>query len=138
MQKLSGTSSGKNNKSCRIFYNESNNNWVCIFLIFYDFLWILQDSAKHKHYWSYNFAISPLGFLSVHNCTLILRLSPQKVFSPCNVAPVGGGRRGWWNSGKVRRRGRPGTGVGWSRGALGPISTFGWRGGSAGGVARRR
>jgi hypothetical protein len=46
MQKLSGTSSGKNNKSCRIFHNESKKTEFAIFRSFYDFLENLKDSAK--------------------------------------------------------------------------------------------
>jgi hypothetical protein len=37
MQKLSGTISGKNNKSCGIIHNKSKKNWVCSFLIFLRF-----------------------------------------------------------------------------------------------------
>jgi hypothetical protein len=44
----------------------------------------------------------------------------------------GGGWRGRCNSGELRRRGRPGTGVGWSRGSQGSISTRGWGSGGVG------
>jgi hypothetical protein len=37
MQKLSGTSSGKNNKSCRICHNEANNIGIAFFLNFLQF-----------------------------------------------------------------------------------------------------
>jgi hypothetical protein len=46
MQKLSGTSSGKNKESCRIFHNESNKIGFAFFLFFYDFLRNLQETAK--------------------------------------------------------------------------------------------
>jgi hypothetical protein len=38
MQKLSGISSGKNNKSCRIIHNGSNKIGIAFFLFFYDFI----------------------------------------------------------------------------------------------------
>jgi hypothetical protein len=46
MQKLSGNSSGNNNKSFRIFHNESNKIGFAFFTFFYDFLLNLQVSAK--------------------------------------------------------------------------------------------
>jgi hypothetical protein len=60
------------------------------------------------------------------------------VLSPRNVVLWGGGRSGLWNSGEVRRRGRSGMGVGWSRGALGPVWGFGRGNGATGDGARRR
>jgi hypothetical protein len=67
MQKLSGTSWGKNNKSCRIFHLESNKIGFAFFWFFYDFLRILPISAYHKYYSSYNLSLRPLDFLQVHN-----------------------------------------------------------------------
>jgi hypothetical protein len=46
MQKLTGISSGKNNKSCRIFHNESKKIGFEFFWIFFDFLRNLQETAK--------------------------------------------------------------------------------------------
>jgi hypothetical protein len=46
MQKLTGTSSGKNNISCGIFHHESNKICFAFFSFFYDFLRNLQESAK--------------------------------------------------------------------------------------------
>jgi hypothetical protein len=46
VQKLFGTSSGKNNKSCRIFHKESNKIGFAFFSFFYNFLRNLQESAK--------------------------------------------------------------------------------------------
>jgi hypothetical protein len=57
---VSGTSLGKNNKSCRIFQNESNKIEFAFFLFFYDFLRNLQVSAIHKYYFNYQFAVRPL------------------------------------------------------------------------------
>jgi hypothetical protein len=59
MQKLSGTSSCKNNKSCGIFHNESNKISFDFFLFFYDFLHNLQESGKSLYYLSYQFAGRP-------------------------------------------------------------------------------
>jgi hypothetical protein len=53
------------------------------------------------YYSSYNFAVRLLNFLQVHEYALLSRIRTQNVFSPCNVAPRGGGWRGWWNSGEV-------------------------------------
>jgi hypothetical protein len=46
MQKLSGTSSGKNNKSCNIFHQESKKIGFAFFLFSYDFLRNLQEAGK--------------------------------------------------------------------------------------------
>jgi hypothetical protein len=60
MQKLSGISSDKNNKSCRIIHHESNKIGFTFFWCFCDFLCNLQESAKLQHYWRYTFARKPL------------------------------------------------------------------------------
>jgi hypothetical protein len=59
MQKLTGTSSCKNNKSCGIFYNESNKIGLAFFSFFYDVLYNLQETAKWFYYWSCHFAGRP-------------------------------------------------------------------------------
>jgi hypothetical protein len=63
MQKLSGTSSVKNNKSCRIFHPECNKIWY-----FYDFLHNLQESVRWLYYLSYQFAGRPSKRLSSLQC----------------------------------------------------------------------
>jgi hypothetical protein len=50
MLKLSIVRPCENNKSCSILYNESNKISFAIFSIFYDFIHILQVSAKLHHY----------------------------------------------------------------------------------------
>jgi hypothetical protein len=60
MQKLTGTSSGKNNKSCGIFHNKSNKIEFAFFWFFYDFLRILQESAKWLYYLRFTFAAGSL------------------------------------------------------------------------------
>jgi hypothetical protein len=101
MLKISRIGPCEYNKSCSIFHHEFNKIEFVIFWIFYDFLRILQDSAKQQYYWSYNFAVSPLDFLQVHNRAPILRISPQKFSSPRNVTPGGGSRRGSLESGEL-------------------------------------
>jgi hypothetical protein len=60
MQKLSGTSSGKNNKNCGIFHHKSNKTEIAFFWFFYDFIWILQESAKWLYYLRCGFAAGSL------------------------------------------------------------------------------
>jgi hypothetical protein len=50
MQKLSGNSLGKFNKSSRVSIQEINKIGIAFFQIFYDFLRILQESAKWLNY----------------------------------------------------------------------------------------
>jgi hypothetical protein len=69
MQKLSGTSSGKNNKSCGIFHNEVNKIDFAFLWCFYNLLRHLQESAKALYYWSFSFADRPLKWfrsLQIH------------------------------------------------------------------------
>jgi hypothetical protein len=56
MQKLSGTSTGKNNKICVIFHHESNEIEFAFFWFFYDFLRNLQDFAKWLYYLRFTLA----------------------------------------------------------------------------------
>jgi hypothetical protein len=60
MQNLSGTSSGKNNKSCRIFQHESKKISFAFLLFLYNFIWILQESAKWFYYLRCGFAAGSL------------------------------------------------------------------------------
>jgi hypothetical protein len=46
MQKLTGISSGQNNKSCGLFHHESNKIGLTFFCFFCDFLRNLQETAK--------------------------------------------------------------------------------------------
>jgi hypothetical protein len=61
MQKLTGISSGKNNKSCRIFYHESKKFGFAFFWFFYDFLWNLQESANSQILFELPFCREALG-----------------------------------------------------------------------------
>jgi hypothetical protein len=116
MQKLSVTSSCKNNKSCRIFHNESNKIGFAFFSFFYDFLRIVQSSANHMYYWSYNFVVRPLNFLQVHEHALLSRIRPHNVFSPCNVVLWGSAGAALNKFRPAGSRGRPGVGRRWSVG----------------------
>jgi hypothetical protein len=46
MQKLTGISSGQNNKSCRIFRHEPNKIGFAFFRFVYDFIRNLQESGN--------------------------------------------------------------------------------------------
>jgi hypothetical protein len=46
--KIFGNSSSKNNKSCRIFLQQIQQNWVCIFLIFLRFSTNFQIFSKSR------------------------------------------------------------------------------------------
>jgi hypothetical protein len=133
MQKLLGTNSGKNNKSCRIFHNESNKIGFAFFWFFCDFLRILQESAKWLYYLRFTFALGSLESFRFLRISPGSRKTPWKLWIPCKVVLGGGGRCGRWNSGEVRRRGRLGMGVGWSMGAPGTVSALGWDSGNTGG-----
>jgi hypothetical protein len=81
MQKLSGISSVKNNKSCGIIHIESNK----IGFAFSDFSTILYTIYKKQ----------PTGFTIG---VTLLQGGPRKDLLFCNVAPGAAGRRGWSNS----------------------------------------
>jgi hypothetical protein len=137
MQILSRNSSGKNNRSCSTFDQESIKIGFAFFWIFYDFIWIFQESTRHIYYLRCRFARNNLEVfdsLQIHP-QFLDRPSERTEVSQCG--PRGGGRRGRRNSGELQRRGRLGTGVGWSRGSLGSISTRGWGGGGASELPRR-
>jgi hypothetical protein len=105
-------------KSCRCFHLESNKIEIAFFLIFYNFLQILQVSAKPKHYLRIQF----------------LHAGPWKELRPCNWVL---GRRQWRlrpNSGEGiagegRGRAEEARGITW-----GSILRVGWGGGAAGAV----
>jgi hypothetical protein len=59
MQKLSGTSSGKNNKRWGTFHHEYNKIGFAFFWFFCDFLYNLQETGKSFYYLSYPFAGRP-------------------------------------------------------------------------------
>jgi hypothetical protein len=85
MQKLSETSSGKNNKSCSIFHNESNKIKFAFFWIFYDLLCNLQDSENSNTIWDSLLPRGPWKGSGSYKYTLTLRISPQKELRSRNV-----------------------------------------------------
>jgi hypothetical protein len=92
MPKILGNSSGKNNKSCRIFHKESSKIGFAFFWFFYDFLWIFKVSAKAIYYLRLRFTGRPLELLS-----LLVPGSwktPWKEGKGRNVVLGLGGRRG--------------------------------------------
>jgi hypothetical protein len=96
-QKVTGISSGKNNKGCRIFHNESNKIGLAFFS---DFSVIFYAIYKKQEI---NLTIG------VH----LLQRGPWKDFCVCNVAPRGGGRCG---SGEIPASTPPDlAGEGWGR-----------------------
>jgi hypothetical protein len=98
MQKLSGTSSGKNNKSCGIFYRESNKIGFSFIWSFYDFLRNLQESAKWLYYLRIIFAAGSLESFGILQICPGSRKTPWKLSIPCNVILGGGGRSRRLNS----------------------------------------
>jgi hypothetical protein len=110
MQKLTGISSGKNNKSCRIFHHKPNK-LVLHFSDFYTiFYTIYKNQPNHKYYLSYP-----------------LQKDPRKDSLLCNVAPGAAGRRGLLDSGELA------AGLGRGRAGEGPTVTRVRFGGSDGG-----
>jgi hypothetical protein len=101
MQKLSGTSSGKNNKSCGIFHHESNKTKFAFFWFVYNFLRNLQESAKCTLLFELQLAVRPLRFLDSYAYALVLRLTPWKETSPRNVSPRAVAGAGGANSGEL-------------------------------------
>jgi hypothetical protein len=99
MQKLSGISSGKNNKSCGIFHHESNKIGIAFLWFSYDFLRNLQVSANHMYYLSFNFAVRPFRRNTLLQC-----------------GPWGRGRRG---SSQIPARAGGEVGRGHARGGAG-------------------
>jgi hypothetical protein len=137
MQTLPGTSSGKNNKTCRIFHHESNKIEFAFFWFLYDFLRNLQESTKHKYYLRWCLHRGPGKNRDLKNMPLLCGLGLRKNWG-----------RAMWSLGRRPARkvefrrgpaaGLAGTGVGRSRGSLGSVLALGWGGGSAGGIARWR
>jgi hypothetical protein len=89
MQKLSGTSSGKNNKSCRIFYNESKKIEFAFFWFFYDFLHILQDQLNGFTIRDSLSQRGPRKVLDSYKHALGSHLGPWKDWKACNWVPGG-------------------------------------------------
>jgi hypothetical protein len=74
MLKIFGIKPCKNNKSCGISLPDPNKISLVFFLFFYNFLRILQLSAKALILFKNHFAVRPLKFSAVHNYTLTFAL----------------------------------------------------------------
>jgi hypothetical protein len=139
MQKLSGNSSSKNNKCCSVFHHESYKIGFAFFWIFYDFLWILQESTKWLYYLRCGFADRPLEKLWFSQIYPRFAFKTLERLQTLQCHPSGRWRRGRRNSGEAGGLGQAGAGAEWSWGSLGPVWGFGWSGSAAGdGVKRRR
>jgi hypothetical protein len=115
MQKLTGTSSGKNNKSCGIFHHESNKIGFSFFWFFCDFLRNLQESANLQILLKLYFCVEAPG-----------KIRP---FAMWPLAMAGGAGRP--NSGEpLAGAGRARAGV--DLGPRGPIPRLGCGGGGTG------
>jgi hypothetical protein len=116
MQKLSGISSGQNNKSCRIIHHKSSKIVLAFFWFICDFLRNLQESAKSISLFKIRFAPGSLEVLdSLHMCPCFAERPSGRFFTSQSGpwAPAGSGPA------KFRRtagRGRPGAGGGGSTG----------------------
>jgi hypothetical protein len=114
--KILGTSSGKNNKSCRIFHAESNKIW----LAFFWFFTILYEFSKFqqllKHYLRNFSRLGPWKFKIPYRKALGLRIDSQKEFAPRNWVLGDGQRRSGGNSGEDL----PESGRGEQESGLGP------------------
>jgi hypothetical protein len=117
--KILGNNSGKNNKSCRIFHDESKKNGFAFFLFFYDFLQILKVSAKPIYYLRLGFTSRYLEFLFLSRIgpwftKNTLEITKEKQCSPLAMeaaVPAEIGRLRWRvRPGKEwgRKRGSPG------------------------------
>jgi hypothetical protein len=124
MQKLTGISSGQNNKSCRIFHHEPNKTGFPFFRFFYDFIRNLQESGNHFYYFSCAFAAGTL------ERKFSLQCGPGRGW-PARVGQIPARFAGVW----------PGKGRGMARGSprVNLSRSWGWEGsgGSADGGGRR-
>jgi hypothetical protein len=107
MQKLSGTSSVKNNKSCGIFHHQSNKIGFAFLDVSTIFYAIYKNQQKHFYYFRFAFAAGTLesfGILQI--CPWITKNTLETFGSP-QLSPWGltagglagfrrGGGWGWW------------------------------------------
>jgi hypothetical protein len=100
VQKLSGISSGQNNKHCGIFHHESNKIGFTFFWFFCDFLRNLQESGNHFYYWSSPFAVRPLKRIWVLQCSPWGGWPARagQISAMCRRSPAGEGKGGSYGS----------------------------------------
>jgi hypothetical protein len=104
MQKITGISSCKNNKSCGLIYHEPNKISFAFFRFFYNFYAIYKKQAIH-------FTIG----------VTVLQGGPRKDLWFRNVAPGRGRSARVAGIRRARRRSWPGKGWG---GAYGPLGSY--------------
>jgi hypothetical protein len=102
MQHLSGTSSGKNNKSCGIFHHESKKIEFAFFCFLYSFLRILQDSAKQQYYLRFTFAPGSLERFGILQICLWFPKNTLETLDSLQCRPW---HRGWCGRPEFRRAG---------------------------------
>jgi hypothetical protein len=119
MLKLSRNSLGENNKSCSTPHQESSKIEFAIFPIFYNFLEILQDSAKHMYYWRFKCQEGSESLRFLTNMSLLCRSTLEKK-SPLQLGPLGRPAAVWPQILRGLAGVRPGKGRGR---ALGPPRT---------------
>jgi hypothetical protein len=120
MQKLTGISSGQNNKSCSIIQHESNKISFVFFRFFCDSLRNLQESGNHFYYWSSPFAAGTLERFWVSQCGPWARWPARagQIWAMSRRSPAGEGRGaiygslalgfgGWTGTRRLRRWGAP-------------------------------
>jgi hypothetical protein len=87
MLKLTGISSGQNNKSCGIFHPESNNIGFTFFRFFCDFLRNLQETAKTQVLFKNHFARRSLETSDSYEYTLAFAVRPLELKGASQCAP---------------------------------------------------
>jgi hypothetical protein len=137
MQTLSRNGSGKNNKSCRIFHNESNKFEFAFLQIFYDFLRILQDWQFTTTIEDALLRLDPWNFLQSLNNTPTSHKTPREETWGRNW--VSGPRGGAGSPESIGSGGAPGRARGGARSEahLGPMGGRSWAEGVAGAGAQR-
>jgi hypothetical protein len=133
MPKMSGNNLDKLNQSCSALHQESRKIEFACFRSLYDFLEILQESAKVFYYWSFTFPHRPLELFKASQMNPSLALKPSGKSQSSNPYPPA---TGWAR----RRRGSASLGQHAGRDPLGAhleaIGGVGWRGGGSGEGAR--
>jgi hypothetical protein len=114
MQKLSGTSSGKNNKSCGIFHHESNKIGFAFFLIFVRFFMQFIRISKGTLL-SFSFADRPLKWFRSLQIYPYFADCPSGKLESLQCGPRGRSARLRPNFGEGRRWGRAWLGAGVAR-----------------------
>jgi hypothetical protein len=137
MQIVSRNKLDKFNEICSTFHQESNKIGFAYLWFFYDFLHILQESAKLGTLFEIHFVPRSMELLGSYRNALGLHQGPWKDRGALNWVPEGS----WWRSspesGELVGRDRPGEGGGRAAGPLGSISGLAWDWGAAGMPARR-